>query len=210
MRALMSVLTISAVLACGTAWALPVSFSVDPRATFLHTNSDPGAASPLIVDLTALGIAAGQTIQIESLGDFRQASAAPDTVTVMIGVFSATNTLGSATADGPANVKRVTGAIEAGPDVVTVPTFFGAEPTDFPEDFLIDDNVSVHAAVVGVPAGALFLFIGTHDSHFSDNGDPDGDFAVRISAVVPVSEPAGLALLMGGMIAAWSRRGPRR
>lgn len=63
--------------------------------------------------------------------------------------------------------------------VYTLPTYFGSLQTDIPQDFGISNN-SVSEITVEIPAGAEFLFIAAPDIVYSDNDDPNGDFAVRI------------------------------
>ncbi|MCC2670471.1 MAG: hypothetical protein K0Q72_2942, partial [Armatimonadetes bacterium] len=90
----------------------------------------------------------------------------------MIGVFSSTDVL-----DPAADSHRVPGAIDAGTDVFSIPTFVGAQPTDIPEDFAITGG----GTDLTIPAGAQFLFVSPNDSFFSDNSDPDGDYTIRIT-----------------------------
>ena len=154
----------------------PAVFSVDPRRTYLRTNSD-APLDALKIDLAALGIAPGNVIRLERLGAWDCGAPCADTVTGMGGVFSAGTTL-----LGPSAVHRVPGAVDAGVELVTGGTFFGALPTDIPEDFAITDTT------IQVPLGATHLFVGALDSLYSDNSDPNGDFKLQIS-VVDVSPP---------------------
>ena len=62
-------------------------FSVDPRASYLHRESDPGAVSAEIIDLASIGFFPGDFVRIEALGDFSNGS--PDDILKwMAGVFS--------------------------------------------------------------------------------------------------------------------------
>ncbi|NIT61742.1 MAG: T9SS type A sorting domain-containing protein [Aliifodinibius sp.] len=85
----------------------------------------------------------------------------------MIGVFSSNDSLLD-----PSQPHRVPGAIDAGEDFTTSPTWNGGLPTDIPEDFFID------SILIQVPDSASFIFVSAHDSWYNDNTDPDNDFAV--------------------------------
>ncbi|MHA1113789.1 MAG: PEP-CTERM sorting domain-containing protein [Alphaproteobacteria bacterium] len=180
-----------------TARALPVDISIDPGATYLHTDEDPLALGATPIDLSALGVFAGDTIRLTRLGDYVGSTFGSDTVRWMLGVFST-----SATLLGGDEPHRVPGAIEAGPDLGTGATFMNGEPTDIPEDFLIGNGAgTINDLVIEVPTGALFLFVAAPDNFYGDNSDTDGDFAVRIEEIlVEVPEPSALALLAVGLM----------
>jgi hypothetical protein len=145
---------------------------VNPQATYLHTaNADANALPTVAINLSALGLQPGDPIRLERLGDFAPGGSFPDQVS-MIGVFSSTDILDPAT-----DTHRVPGAIDAGTNVFSLPTFIGAQPTDIPEDFAITGA----GVVLAIPAGAQFLFVSPNDSYFSDNSDPDGDYTLRIT-----------------------------
>lgn len=155
--------------------ALPSTFSVDPKRTYLRTNGD-AALEALKIDLGALGMAGGSTVRLERLGAYDCGSPCVDDRVGMIAVFSAGDVLLA-----PDEPHRVPGAIDAGADVVTASTWSGGLPTDIAEDFAIADTT------IGVPDGATHLLVGTADSLYLDNTDPNGDFAVRISLSNPTA-----------------------
>jgi hypothetical protein len=156
------------------------SFSIDPRGTYLRTSQDAPQA-PLIVSLTAIGLSPGDRIRIEALGDFDCGGPCGDDRLGLIAVFSATSQL--LPQDQP---HRVPGAIDAGVDAATLPTYHGGLPTDIAEDFWIRDSAAVsYALCLRVPDGAEFLFLSTPDHLFYDNSDPDGDYGVRLTALPP-------------------------
>jgi hypothetical protein len=172
---------------------------VDSRATYLLTNDDPGAQNASAIDLGALGILPGDLIFLERLGDYSfdvlGPPVRPDDVTNMVGVFSGSSTLLDAS-----NLHRIPDAIAATgylPLVpwTTDPTFVGGLTTDIAEDFYIGP------AAVYVPAGAAYLFVSPADSRFSDNGDPDGDYALRITKITAVPEASTLILGSLGLTA---------
>jgi|GEM_PF-763907 len=150
--------------------ATTVEIPLDPKATFIRAvgvNQIPNG-----VNLAVLGIAPGDTIRLTGLGDFKGTSSGSDNWLSKIGVFSATDVVLGAT-----NPVRVPGAIDAGDNYMTNPTYVGSYPTDIPEDFFIDDIEIV------VPSGALFLLLAVPDTYYQDNTDPDGDLAVRITYI---------------------------
>ncbi len=147
------------------------TLSIDPRRTFLRTNND--ATSPSIpIALASLGVSGGDLIRLEQLGDFQHGVAFTDTGTTMIGVFSTSNIL-----LGSSTLHRVQDAIAAGAVFVTSSTFVGGLATDIPQDFRIIN------IVMQIPVGATHLFVAASDSFYSDNTDPDGDYAIRITRI---------------------------
>lgn len=192
------------------ALATSITIPIDPVQTYLFTNNDPWSGNGSVpgttpVALSALGISGGDFIQLEEVGAWYDGHAgyngvdvsAMDTVKEMIGVFSSSNTLLA-----PNIFDRVPGALDAGVHIVTWNTLFGNMPTDIPYDFGIT-NTFLH-----VPVGANYLFVAAHDIYYSDNSDPNGDFAVRITPIASVPEPSALLLLALGFVglASYSRK----
>ena len=191
--------------------AMATSITIDPRATFLFTNNDPWSGIGSVpgttpIALSALGISGGESIQLEEVGAWYDGHAgygpgvdvsAMDTVKEMIGVFSSSNTLLA-----PNIFDRVPGALDAGVHIATWNTLFGNMPTDSHDVFGIT-NTFLH-----VPVGANYLFVAAHDIYYSDNSDPNGDFAVRITPIASVPEPSALLLLALGFVglASYSRK----
>ena len=185
------------------AMATSITISIDPRATFLFTNNDPWSGIGSVpgttpIALSALGISGGESIQLDEVGAWYDGHAgygpgvdvsAMDTVKEMIGVFSSSNTLLA-----PNIFDRVPDALDAGVHIVTWNTLFGNMPTDSHDVFGIT-NTFLH-----VPVGANYLFVAAHDIYYSDNSDPNRDFAVRITPIASVPEPSALLLLGLGFI----------
>lgn len=167
-----------------TAEAQSWTFPLDPRAGYLRTNNDPAAAPPLLLDLGSLGLAAGQWLRIGTVGAYRSVNGGPDTYRSLVGVFANSTQLLPDTVQ-----QRVVGAIAAGPAVASGPTFYGQLPVDIPQDFDCSRNGYATSIEVQVPAGATHLFLGTHESYFTDNVDPNGDFAVVLSVATTPSLP---------------------
>jgi len=171
---------------------------VNPTATYLRTNDDPGSQNTIPISLSALGLQPGDQISMQALGDFCYYS--PDCFKFLVpaeplfGVFSTSNVLLSSSL-----LNRVAGAIGGvGTPVVSGPTWYGGLPTDIPQDFLIPQIPG--ATEVTIPAGAAFLFVTAEDSLYGDNSDSDHDLAVHISLIsrVHVAEPSSLVLLLCG------------
>lgn len=181
--------------------AQATTITIDPLKTFLFTNNDPwsgngSVAGSLPIALGDLSISGGDTIRLEMLGDWYDGHAgysgnvsSLDVVSEMIGVFSNSSTLLS-----PAMLNRVPGSLDAGLSLTTWNTLFGNLSTDIPHDFGITNTL------VQVPFGATHLFVAAHDIYYSDNSDPDGDFAVRINKVASVPEPSTYGFFMLGLI----------
>jgi hypothetical protein len=196
-KKLFHVLSFSLILGISYGEAMATTISIDPLRTFLLTNNDPwdgsgSVAGSLPIVLSDIGISAGDTIQLEMLGDWYDGHAgysgdvsSMDVVSEMIGVFSSNSSLLS-----PTMLNRVPGAIDAGIQITTWNTLFDNLSTDVPSDFGITNTI------VQVPSGATHLFVAAHDIYYSDNSDPDGDFAVRITQIVAVPEPSTFFLLV--------------
>jgi hypothetical protein len=133
-------------------------YLIDPKGTYLETLWD-NPAPPRVVELADLGAEPGDTLRITRHGGYHRWLGSPE-FQQLTAVFSGSDEL-----LGPASTcNRVVDAIDAGEDVVTLPTFWWFQRTDIPEDFAIQDSVDV-----AIPAGATHLFFSTWDNLFSDN-----------------------------------------
>src|SRR5882762_3055771 len=154
-----------------------LTIPTNPTAAYIHINQDPQATDTVPINLQALGIAEGDTIQLQSLGSYSPYTGCslcippipgvPETATSMIGVFSSTSTLLPSTF-----LNRVPDAIDAGVAPFFTPfTLYGNQFTDIPQDFFISSSVPL---TVQVPLGAKYLFVAANDGFYGDNGDADG------------------------------------
>jgi hypothetical protein len=148
--------------------SLDTVISINPRQTYLRINNDSGTQDAIPLNISSLGISWGDYLIFQQLGDYDNGPGG-DQYTGMIGVFSVNDSLLD-----PSQQHRVPGAIDAGDDFVSSPTWSGNLTTDIPEDFRIDSTI------IQVPDSALYIFVSTHDSKYGDNSDPDNDFAVNI------------------------------
>ncbi|QDU66197.1 hypothetical protein [Engelhardtia mirabilis] len=171
-----SLLLASALALSDRARAQSIDVPLGPQDCYLHVHATDSAAPATSVALSALGALPGQSLLMAGFGDMDN-GAAGDTILSLIGLFSS-----DATLLGPELVQRVPGAIDAGPEFLSSPTWTGAEPTDIPEDFRITSAIQP-SAIVEIPVGAAYLFLGNHDSLWFDNTDPDSDLGCRLTVV---------------------------
>jgi hypothetical protein len=153
-------------------WLEPIGGQIiDPKISFLHVCSD-GALDAPAHDLAAHGILPGDWILIDQLGSY-EGGGGWHNLTNMHGAFSSSDILLSGD-----QLNRVPGAIDAGEDIWTIPTFnCGGETTDIAEDFDIDPYV-----IIQVPAGARYIFLAPNESKYEDNYN-DGGYGVQISKI---------------------------
>jgi hypothetical protein len=148
-------------------------FAIDARSSFLRTHAETAATNARAIDLRKLGLKPGQWIQLDVLGDFSwSANALPEVETALSGVFSKSSTLLPAD-----TLQRIPEAIDSGSEVATARTLNRFFATDIAEDF------PIQSSKMRIPRGARFLFVAAPDIFYSDNGDRDGNFALRITAL---------------------------
>lgn len=180
-----------------------VALSLNPKGTFLRASNEtpPG---PTIVDLSAAGLSDAQALHVTyevplppgfqficgNAALTRNAAGTP-----VIGVFSSSNALLAAT-----NLQRVPGAIDAGVDFGSPPTFYNSLASDIPEDFRI---MPPDGFTIDVPEGAKHLFLGIADTLYNDNCgtinitiggvilDSDGDGVLDVSDNCPLVPNSG-------------------
>jgi hypothetical protein len=155
-------------------------FSVDPWSTYLRTVND-APMPPLVVALSAIGVGPGQWLRVASTGDYAFAAGQPDNYRTLIGAFSSSATVLPETGFP----HRLPDAVAAGPHIPTGASLFGGQPTDLPEDFVISHPLWTDHVFVEVPPNATHLIVGTLDSYFGDNNDPDGDFGLVVTLLAP-------------------------
>lgn len=151
--------------------AAALGATVNTRGTFLRTGSDAPSA-PTLVNLADNALRPGDGLRLRyhvPAPGFSFVSCggpyATDEQVQVLGVFSASATLLDSSRES-----RVPDAIDAGPDYVTSPTYFGGLRTDIPQDFRLSPPTGL---VVTIPQGATHLFLGIGDTYYSDNcGNP--------------------------------------
>lgn len=174
------------VLAASGRMEAQTTIPLNSQATYLLTFSDPNALDAPPIDLSLLGLHAGDMITLQVTGDLsycRFVFCSPLNNEIppfqAAGVFSSTATLLSRD-----QLNRVPGAIASnGPPINTGNTFFGSLSTDIPQDFQIGVVGRSSPTVLTIPTGANFLFAAVVDSFYGDNGDANGDLALTVAKV---------------------------
>jgi hypothetical protein len=157
---------------------------VNPRATYLRHENDASAVPSPGIPIGALGFSPGQWISISTTGAYSDGGGADNSRSLTC-VFSSSVTL---LPNGPGLVNRVPGAIAAGPTAGTAVTFYGALPTDIPQDFNVGRTGLANGTLVRIPPTATHLFISVNDptyTYFSNNADPNNDFFAVFAAATP-------------------------
>lgn len=174
-----------------------VSIPVNVMATYLRTNGDASVLPAPGIPLSAVGTGAGQWVRIETTGAYNGGGTG-DVQQALFCLFSSSGTL---LPDGTTN--RVPGALAAGPQAVSPRTYQGNIATDIPQDFIVASNGYENGVLVHVPAGATHVFCSIPDNYFTNNADPNNDFAVVFTPATPPSmtgtnEHAGLRTGVNG------------
>jgi outer membrane autotransporter protein len=142
-----------------SAAAVTVTVNVDPAGTYLTPSTSDPANAPTEIDLVALGIQAGDIITLNGSGDYENIVGFGDVDYSLVAVF-----------------QGASGFLSPGPSsTVSMPYF--STISDIAEDFF----VTTTPRQAEVPAGATKLLLNVNDTFYSENSDPDGDFAVVIT-----------------------------
>lgn len=142
-------------------------FKVDPAGTYLSAFAYDGASPASTLNLAANGIAAGDTIELKSVGDFDAFSPGHplggDKFTGMVGAFFG-----------------VTGAVSAGAGSVANPASTAKPCGDnfFASEIAEDFEVPSAWIRLVVPSGATHLKFAPNDCFFGDNSDANGNYGV--------------------------------
>lgn len=174
------ILALVAALLGGSSLAAGTTVPVPVLSAYLHVDVADTTSAAVAVDLAALGLLPGATVEIRPVGDWDPGPGGDEYVN-LLAVFSA-----GAALLAPSAPHRVPGAVDAGIPAFTGPTWPSGEPTDIPEDFVMLDTAGV---TVVIPAGATHLFVTVADIYYRDNSDPDGDFGVSLTAVPTTDVP---------------------
>ena len=164
----------------------PGYYDLDPRAGFLFASPNDDEGAPVVVDLAASGLVAGDVINLSGDGSmcYVMYYGCPDSSAWIAGAFDTNNQL-----LGPSNQNRLPGGIASstyGQQNIDAPwlnSFYGNVDTTIPSDFTIPYGAGV---TLTIPTGANFLFLGVMDSYYADNG---GDVGVTLTLLVDPPPP---------------------
>ena len=161
-----------------------IQIAVNPKATYLRHENDPNAVPAPGIPINALGLSPNQWVSVSTAGAYSDGGGA-DNQRSLTCVFSTNVTL---LPNAPGVIARVPGAVAAGPTAATAITYYGALPTDIPQDFNVGRTGWANGTLVRVPANATHLFVAVNDpsyTFFGNNADPNSDFFVVFQAVTP-------------------------
>ena len=165
------------------------TFSLDPTNTFLFTDQDHPGTDAIPIELSTIGFTAGDYVSLSAMGDFDFGPGDDDKERNFIAVFS-----GSSALLPSSNLNRIVDEIDVGEDFETPRTFFGNNPTDIAEDFLIPHVSLSSPLVIQIPDNASHIFVSVIDPLYEDNSDQDGNLSFSIERTA-VPEP-NLSMLL--------------
>ncbi len=182
----------------GVAWGGPITYSLDPRSSFLRAGLTDDSVGPLFIPLSTLQLSPGQrvTLQMSGVMSFWTGSPLESSLPYLVyelGVFTVDASLGPTT-----SLNRLTAVGNAPPEgaegVIDPVTFYGGLSTDIPQDFKIPFGPG--SVTLTIPVGANFLAVAVRDSFFADNNTP---FEGRLVFDLTIPEPATGALILIGL-----------
>jgi len=173
----------------------PGYYDLDPRAGFIYAAPNDEEQAPVVVDLAADGLVAGDVINISGEGSmcYVMYPGCPASSAWIAGAFDTNDQLLS-----QANQNRLPGGIASstfGQQNINVPwlnSYYGNVDTTIPSDFTIPYGNGV---TLTIPTGANYLFLGVMDSYYADNG---GDVGVKITLLVDPPPPGPPPVLPSG------------
>jgi hypothetical protein len=152
-------------------------FGLNSKSSYLRAKLGDDPAAPLAISLADVGAAPGDTLRLERVGTYSDATELKDgTDTAMTGIFSSSDEV-----LGALSRTRVPGAVDAGSDVKTgywkcllLPWCFVS--TDVPQDFRIGSRTDVV-----VPAGAEYLIVAPLPGSYWWSDDSGFGFGVDVT-----------------------------
>jgi hypothetical protein len=183
------------------AHAVSMTYSIDPRGSYLYTNTigPPAdvAISPLVIDLSTLGFSPGlggtlTFSQVTGTMAFCVSCGGEIAPPFLGGVFSSSSSVADAVAPDSSVTPLVTGN-----------TYFpqpSGLPTDISQDFKINNpSLGVTATTVSVPLAAYYLLVAVPDSYYADNSSSLGLTLTVDASPNMVPLPAAAWLLLSGL-----------
>ncbi len=143
--------------------------SIDPKGSYLAAGSTDSPNPPTKIVLSTLNIYPEDGVEVRVLGDYDQSGGGDDdSHQQLLGVFVDVN-------DNPI-------APHASSTVSTIVSA-NALPDNLATDITDDFEIKPYSLNVKVPKGAHALWLTPNDSFFSNNTDPNGDYALHIHKV---------------------------
>jgi len=152
-------------------------YGLNSKSSYLIASNGDTPKPPLVISLSDVGAVPGNKLQITRLGTFADKLLLSNgNLTQVSGLFSSSNTvLGT-------NMQfRVPGAIQSAAPMFFTPIIFKGffiQPTDIPQDFLIDPSITVV-----VPNGAKFLVVAPFSPDLVWGNDTGFDLGVALQVV---------------------------
>jgi len=151
---------------------------LNSKSSYLQAQAGDEPVAPLVVPLADLGAGSGDTLRLERVGTYSDATLLKDgTDTALSGVFSSTAEVKAA------NLRtRVPGAVDAGPNVKTgywkclIFPLCAFVSTDIPQDFPVAASTDVV-----VPAGAEYLILAPLPPAYTWNDNSGFGFGVDVT-----------------------------
>ena len=152
-------------------------YGINSKSSYLIASNGDKPQPPQVIALSDVGAVPGNKLQITRLGTFANSLLLSNgNLTKVSGLFSSSNTvLGT-------NMQfRVPGAIQSSAPMLFTPIIFRGfflQPTDIPQDFLIDPSITVV-----VPNGAKFLVVAPFSPDLVWGNDTGFDLGVALQVV---------------------------
>jgi len=152
-------------------------YGVNSKSSYLIASNNDKPQPPQVIALSDVGAVPGNKLQITRLGTFADSQLLSNgNLTKVSGLFSSSNTvLGT-------NMQfRIPGAIQSSAPMFFTPLIFRGffiQPTDIPQDFLIDPSITVV-----VPNGAKFLIVAPFSPNLVWGNDSGFDLGVALQVV---------------------------
>jgi hypothetical protein len=152
-------------------------YGLNSKSSYLIASNGDKPQPPLVIKLSDVGAVPGNKLQITRIGTFADSQLLSNgNLTQVSGLFSSSNTvLGT-------NVQnRIPGAIQSFAPMFFTPFIFKGffiQPTDIPQDFLIDPSITVV-----VPNGAAYLVVAPFSPNLVWGNDSGFDLGVALQVV---------------------------
>jgi len=152
-------------------------YGINSKSSYLIASNGDKPQPPQVIALSDVGAVPGNKLQITRLGTFANSLLLSNgNLTKVSGLFSSSNTV-----LGTDMQFRVPGAIQSSAPMLFTPIIFRGfflQPTDIPQDFLIDPSITVV-----VPFGAKYLIVAPLSPDLVWGNDSGFDLGVALQVV---------------------------